>query len=229
MLAKMAWFRHSRVNSFIAVWVCFVALLPSPADAQAYYGGDINGACNAVGQNHRHLGCFAGDQSYLWVPRNYITTNPFASFPNWQSNGPLNNTVNPVDCTRTCRGHGYKYAAIFKGICSCGVSYPTGILTSPSSCNQPCGSNAEYTCGGTSATDIYADPSFAAPNAIAASLLDSSLITKYKYLGCFFRGSAFQTNNSDSASLLVVNTPESCLAYCAQRNYPLVAMAFGNV
>ena len=103
--------------------------------AQVYAQGSVGGVqyppCNAaIGQTAQYYGCwditpFPGASSFYNVSiTGTKTSNQY--YPGWVSPGNLYaDSVTPANCTTACRGHGYKFSALFNGqVCQCGKANP---------------------------------------------------------------------------------------------------------
>ena len=115
------------------------ASLAARAYAQGSLGGQQYPPC-AAPQAAQYYGCWnispslnAGQAFYnLSIVG---TTTSIAYYPGWVSPGGLyDDSVNPANCTTACRGHGYKFSALYNGqYCYCGMakrklsSYPSQV------------------------------------------------------------------------------------------------------
>lgn len=105
------------------------ALLAAHACAQGSLGGVQYPPCSsAIGQTAQYYGCwditpFAGASSFYNVTI-VGSTGSTSYYPGWVSPGGLyDDSVNPANCTTACRGHGYKYSALYNGQqCLCGMA-----------------------------------------------------------------------------------------------------------
>ena len=134
-------------------------------------------------------------------------------------------------CLQGCRGHGFRYAALYNSVsCYCSYDLPNpsasesasmtpgpspgnspGSLTSTSTCDrsgQGCAGNPNQFCGSSVASDVYEDPSF--PAAAGASNA-----ANFDYIGCF-------TNTAPGPFYVTLSTPDTaqCAGYCGQLGYP---------
>lgn len=132
-------------------------------------------------------------------------------------------------CLQGCRGHGFRWAALFYGTeCYCSVNFPLATNpssttsgpgtplgsapntpTSSSACNSPCNGNNAEICGGGAASSLYYDPSF--KDITPATQSPSS----YAYVGCFNYvppGPLYITLQTTSTS--------ACQTYCGLVGYP---------
>jgi hypothetical protein len=105
------------------------AFLATGAYAQGSLGGVQYPPCNAAaGQTAQYYGCWdispslnAG-QAFYNV--SIVSGTGIASYPGWYSPGStVDDSVNPANCTIACRGHGYKFSALYNGqYCYCGTA-----------------------------------------------------------------------------------------------------------
>ncbi|KAH8908184.1 hypothetical protein BR93DRAFT_604335 [Coniochaeta sp. PMI_546] len=221
----MAW---SRGRSAAAL---AVGVLSALGNAQALYGGDQS-SCGPT-EDFVNIGCFLGDQTFLtpFDPTNYNPADPSNSYPGFDSGTNFNATVTPQICVTTCRGYGFRTAALLNGACSCGYGlpavYPPVVA---GSCAVPCIGDSSQTCGGATDTQLYIDPSFADPNQLSGAA-PADVAAYYEYLGCFHQDASFPTG--DPANTVSTQaTVEGCLANCALLRYPLanaVPLAGGGV
>lgn len=129
-------------------------------------------------------------------------------------------------CLSACRGHGFRYAALYAGSnCYCASTFPnpaplssgvttSGVGTAPGGapgtpggrCNTPCNGNTTQICGGAISTKLYEDPSFNSSAPRAAS--------NYLYIGCF-------TNVGPGPMFTTIKTvsTNSCETYCGQLGF----------
>ena len=219
-------------------WLAYVASLGlvSLVSGQAFFGdstggtrdtGTITKNVTCPSQIYRYLGCFTGDLSYAFRPQFYTKADPTLNYPGWDPGSIINNTVVPLYCSNVCRGFGYRYAALFNGLtCSCGFSEPSsGLSTSTLNCNSECGGDITRTCGGSGATDVYADPSFAGPSSLTGD--GATLATRYTYLGCFYKPN-YPTMDS---AVMVTNqaSQAACLSHCSSNGYPMAHMSYNTL
>ncbi|KAK7914855.1 hypothetical protein PG985_012558, partial [Apiospora marii] len=172
-------------------------------------------------QDIRYLGCAAVTKQ----PFGYNPTNPDGDYsrgyPGYAASGHVNSTITPAGCTKACRGHGFKYAALYERGCRCGTSIDglSPSTTDESACanNDPCRGDGRENCGSTGGARIYVDPSFQ----------DYSLVTdkvaNYGVMGCFYQPN-LPTGDTD-ISQTTVDTAAQCLTFCAASYYPFAYMA----
>lgn len=112
-----------------ALWWLLCAVFTAGVNAQGSRGGIQYPPCNAaIGQGARYYGCWdvtpaPGAPNFY----NVSISNSVAStqyYPGWLGPGStVDNSINPANCTIACRGHGYKYSALFNGNqCECGMT-----------------------------------------------------------------------------------------------------------
>lgn len=177
-------------------------------------------ACSAD-QDHRYLGCAAVTSQ----PFGYNPTNPDGDYsrgyPGYAASGHVNSTVTPAGCTKACRGHGFKYAAMYDRGCRCGTSIdglnPTTDETPCQTSTRPCPGDGGENCGSSSGARIYVDPSFQD----YASIGDK--VAGYGVLGCFYKPNL--PTGLTSVSQTTVATAADCLNFCAASYYPFAYMA----
>lgn len=195
--------------------------------AQGSYGGSQS-SCTDL-QAWVSKGCYSDDDNGRHVNFNWL----LSSNPQSQNYYPGFSGSMTVDiCLKACRGHGFRYAALYYGTeCWCASVFPNpdppsngitsggsgspkgnnpGVATSGSNCNSKCNGDLTQTqfCGSGSASNVYEDPSYTYSAA-------SQSASKYLYLGCFSNinpGVAYQTlRTTDTAS---------CQDYCSKLGYP---------
>lgn len=203
-----------------------VGVLSALGNAQAYFGGDQSAVCDAS-QDFVDVGCYLGDMTTItpFTPVNYDPSNPFGSYPGFDTGTNFNATVTPQTCVQTCRGYGYRTASLLAGTCRCGTTAPTPIpATLGGTCTFPCGGDASQFCGGATDTQIYVDPSFADPAALSGAP-PADVASHYAYLGCFHQTNNFVTEDEVNT---ITNQPtiDNCLAQCALLQYTLVEAVY---
>ena len=212
----MPWFRALAA-------LCFA----STALAQGSVGGDES-VCSAS-QAFVYKGCYSDSANGRHVGFSWqlsSSTSDAKYFPGFTG------TMNVEICLAACRGHGFKWAALYYGTeCYCAPEFPLatnpssttsgpgtpagtapGTPTTQSQCGSVCNGNANETCGGGGAASVYFDPSFT-NNTAAAS--DPG---QYKYLGCF--------NNVNPGPMymsIATTSTVSCVTYCGLLGYPFSA------
>ncbi|KAK4466678.1 WSC domain-containing protein 1, partial [Cladorrhinum samala] len=224
---------RNRAGQVLVATLLAVSSFLDIAEAQAYYGTLSRELASCGSDNFMYLGCFpnfetqAGNQYFPFDPQGYNPPGPSRSFPGWDPNSNYNNTVTPLDCSRVCRGFGYKFASLRDNSCRCGIQLPANYLSGPdTACNVPCKGDQRQTCGGGSDAQIYLDPTFAAnaqvPIPVPVANGNPSIANYYQYLGCFFTPEGFPTQDSRANTLRP--TIQDCLNYCAGLGY---AYAYG--
>ena len=206
-----------------AAWVllCFASLV----SAQGTLGGS-QGACGSQ-DAWVYQGCYSDDDngphaSFTWQ----LSSNPNSVY----YYPPYNGSVTPGFCQQACRGHGFRYAALYNGVsCYCGTDLPNpsaqeftsdgqgdlignnpGATTSISTCHVPgkgCAGDPSQYCGSSVGTDIYADPSF-------DDSASARLPQNFQYLGCFY-------NNPPGPLYVGISTTSTfdCASYCGNLGY----------
>ncbi|KAI0419010.1 hypothetical protein F5X98DRAFT_88648 [Xylaria grammica] len=217
--------------------------LGSVVNAQGYFYQDFRQSCAAT-QEHQYLGCApATDAPLSFEPSNWDPNGRHdQSWIEWDSGDHLNNTISPFFCARTCRAHGFKYAALwFERRCRCGgsLSYTdqagNPVVLSPGSSETPCttksgggspdpcsGDRREF-CGSDQGARIWVDPSF--PDLRSSSSTAQS--GSYSMLGCF-ANVGFPTSNGGLTSNVQKASSGDCLTYCAGLGSPLAFMTRNN-
>lgn len=133
-------------------------------------------------------------------------------------------------CLQACRGHGFRYAALYYGTeCYCASVFPNldapssgitsggtgspegsspGTATAASNCNARCAGDITQICGSGGASNVYEDPSYTYSTAAQSA-------SQYLYLGCF-------SNINPGVTYQTIRTTDtqSCQNYCAQLGYP---------
>lgn len=224
---------RNRAGQVLVATLLAVSSFLGIVEAQAYYGTLSRELASCGSDNFVYLGCFpnfetqAGNQYFPFDPTGYNPPGPSRSFPGWDPNSNYNNTVTPLDCSRACRGFGYKFASLRDNSCKCGIQLPLGYLPgSDAACNVPCKGDQRQTCGGGSDAQLYLDPTFAAnsqvPIPVPVTNGNPTIANYYQYLGCFFTPEGFPTQDSRANTLRP--TIQDCLNYCAGLGY---AYAYG--
>ena len=194
------------------------------ATAQGSLGGDQSSCNSSPGWVHK--GCFddtgnGRHANFKWQLSSTVTSERY--YPGYSG-------VITVDiCLTACRGHGFRYAALYSGTqCYCASTFPnpdpptTGLTTggpgalagtrpgvagANSVCSSPCAGNGSQTCGSASAAAVYQDLSF-------TNATEATAPANYGYLGCY--------NNINPGpmytSIKTVSTL-SCQTYCAALGY----------
>jgi hypothetical protein len=109
-------------------WI-ILASLAVQAYCQGSLGGQQYPPCTA-GQFAQYYGCWDISPSLNSGQAFYNVsivgkTSSTSYYPGWVSPGDdYNDSVNPANCTVACRGHGYKFSALYNGqYCYCGMLY----------------------------------------------------------------------------------------------------------
>lgn len=193
--------------------------------AQGSAGGS-QAACTSA-QAWVSRGCYSDDDNGRHVNFNW----QLSSDSNSERYYPGYSGLMTVDiCQKGCRGHGFRFAALYYGTeCYCSSNFPSldppssgttsggtgnpkgnnpGNAVAGSNCNSRCAGDVTQNCGSGSASNVYEDPSYTYSAAAQSA-------SKYLYLGCFSNvnpGVAYQT-------IKTTDTP-SCQAYCSKLGYP---------
>lgn len=182
----------------------------SPSQDWVYKG------CYNDAQNGRHAG-------FTWQLSNLVENERY--FPGFTG-------FMTVDiCLRACRGHGFRYAALYVGKeCYCAATFPnpgppasgttatgkgalqgTGTGSPGGVCSAACNGNILQMCGGPSAATLYEDPSFTNLTLVQAA-------SNYGYVGCF----SYLNPGPTYAVIRTVSTL-SCCQYCGSLGYPFAS------
>ncbi|KAI0542778.1 hypothetical protein GGR58DRAFT_170800 [Xylaria digitata] len=212
----------------------------SVVNAQGYFYKTL-GVCSAE-QNHQYLGCATiSSAPFSWEPTNWdpaVTADNSRSYIEWDQGDFVNNTITPYFCTRTCRAHGFKYAALWnERSCRCGgsltwttasgVSVDLNTLISatdetkctsksPSGNPDPCPGDRQENCGSNQGARVWVDPSF--PKLTGPP---SDQVAGYKLMGCFRNAFFPSAEGYTTGSRPDAN---SCLTYCANLGSPYAFM-----
>lgn len=210
-------------------WTVLISLaLACLANAQASAGGDQS-VCSPA-QTFQYRGCFGdaanGNHAGLGYPIEPYSDNTkyYPGFSREQLTIEM--------CLEACRGHGFRYAALYsRDSCWCGTIEPKfqSSASNPSNnatlnechiapvAEQGCrGSRTEW-CGSGFASDVYGDPSF--PNVIL-----SQQNRNYQPLGCFYTQNPGNFWNGGPPGTPVANTA-ACWALCASGGFPYAGMS----
>ena len=207
-----------------------LALLSSISSviAQGSYGG-AQTSCSSS-QIFVYQGCYTTSAAGRHANFNWqLSSDPNSEkyYPGFTGAGVLT-----VDlCQTACRGHGFKWAALFYGTeCYCSETFPNpnppattneGIgtydFTVPpvkgpdSNCNSQCQGNPSQTCGGGDAAQVYFDTSFTNSTTVQG-------YQNYRYLACY-------NNINPGATYVSIRTTSSisCANYCGQLGYSIMA------
>lgn len=213
-----------RLYSAIAVLLS----LGSTALAQGNLGGSQASCANAPAWKSR--GCYTDDPN--------VSATRHAGF-NWQFVNSPNSIyyypgyaglMNVTFCQQVCRGHGFRFSAVYTGTeCYCASIFPnpappaSGSTTSgpgalPNTTKNavpdsvcatiPCPGDATQSCGGVTSAAVWEDPTFSNDLSVGAPI-------NYLYLGCYQYA-------SPGNLYVVIKTPNtiSCETYCGQLGYP---------
>lgn len=201
-------------------------LLPHLVNSQAMLGGvgDVDDSCaGTVADEVYYIGCYDTDVSLEWWPEPWSPTSPDDTYPDFWPYSKINNTVHPQSCMTACRGYGFKYSAFFTSLCSCGnvVEPSIGSLTKVGDdfCDYDCGGAHHLFCGGSNATAIYMDSTFADDTAVSDAAVQGAA---YQYIGCF--NEANLVHNDTAAKTVLaeaeLGSHQACREFCAARHYP---------
>ncbi|KAI1322976.1 hypothetical protein F5Y16DRAFT_412949 [Xylariaceae sp. FL0255] len=203
------------------------------ANAQGYFYDSFT--C-AKSQNFQELGCYSTTSNPFTydIQNGFVGSDPSRSFAPYNIGGDnINATVTPHYCVAACRAHGFKYAALYNRVCSCGTAL--GSLTrstDQSPCYaqpdpNPCPGDAAENCGqpsGGGYARIFVDPSFE-PETSLASAGYSTVASSYGYLGCFAKPNLPSDDPQHSSSQADAAT---CLEQCATYGFPLAYMYYDS-
>ena len=132
-------------------------------------------------------------------------------------------------CRLACRGHGFRWLALFYGTeCYCSVNFPLATnpssttdgpqtppgnapnsQTSESACDATCNGDRSQICGGGGAASLYYDPSF--KDLTPATQTPDN----YAYVGCFN-----YAPGGPSYIQLKTTSTSACSTYCGLIGYP---------
>lgn len=205
-----------------------VLALAAVASAQGSAGGDQSASCSST-QNFRYLGCYGnvpnGDHAGFKYEVSRFTDNS-RYYPGF--NGDF---LTIEMCLTACRGHGFKYAALYaRYLCYCGTLAPQTptALSNPNNndtinechvappSSNGCNGDPNQWCGSGAASDVYEDTSFPAVDL-------STQAGNYQYIGCFTTQNPGNFFNEG-----FVNTPVSstaaCFTRCANLGYAYAGM-----
>lgn len=118
-------------------------------------------------------------------------------------------------CANLCSGYRY-FATEYGSECFCGTKMENGAYQVPdSSCNTPCGGDANDTCGGNSLLSVY-KTSFSAQEPQA----------NFTYLGC--GGEPDNARALDRVVQVLQLTRKKCLLMCAYGEFQFAGVEYGN-
>ena len=159
----------------------------------------------------------------LLIPISVASSNTDAKYYPGFVAGQMSVTI----CLAACRGHGYKYAALYGGSnCYCGPIFPfssnpgstsgtgtiggsaPGTKIADSNCQTTCTGNSAQKCGGGGYSALYFDPSFRNDTSAAGAA------TNYAYVGCYSN-----VNPGPAYITLTTTSTQACQAYCGSVGY----------
>lgn len=221
---SMRLYSSSSSSSWLASFLGALVFLDA-ARAQGNLGGDQSSCNNSPGWVHK--GCFDDTSNgrhanFKWQLSSTATSERY--YPGYTG------LITVEFCLTACRGHGFRYAAVYAGTsCYCASTFPNpdppttgsstsgpgaligtqpGVAVANSVCNTACAGNALQTCGSGSAANVFQDLSFSNATAVTA-------VSNYGYVGCY--------NNINPGpmytSIKTISTL-SCQTYCAALGYP---------
>ena len=238
------------LRGIICIWT-FAAL----ARAQGSLGGQQYPPCNStILQGSQYIGCY--DLSNEILELQITGTDPTLNsyYPGWIETGDpttpalYDNSVDPANCTVACRGHGYKYTALYGGtVCRCMGNSPSTLAprssTNPldpvtlNSCHVPgqylpgnCPGDSSQFCGTGIYADVYVDNSFP----LLSTINPTEEENRYSYIGCFHPGSGGNVNVGQlsyrvpAANLTGATSLTPCFEFCATLGFPFVEFDGGN-
>lgn len=201
--------------------------------AQGNLGGDQS-ACSANPWVYK--GCYTDSNSGRHGNINWqLNTNPTneKGYPGFTSSSQMTPTL----CRTACRGHGFKFAALFYGSeCYCAASWPVpsnptdgstangiGSLgqnadvpsTNPNGdCSGTCQGDSSKVCGGGGAISLYFDSSIQNDTSPLSSAPSVGAASNFLYFGCY-------RNVNPGPAYISIKTPNtiSCLTYCGRLGY----------
>lgn len=208
------------------MWVCSVVAalvgLAAIALAQGNVGGNQS-TCSAT-QGWVSRGCYDNTNNgvhagFTWKLSSIVGNEKY--YPGFT--GSMTVDI----CLLACRGHGFRYAALYGGMdCYCGSIFPNpappspGVTTSgigiapgkaPGTpggiCNTQCNGNTTQICGGAVSVDLYEDPSF-------TQSITTQVASDYLYIGCY----SYVDPGPMFITIKTVST-NSCQTYCGQLGY----------
>lgn len=201
--------------------------LAALARAQASVGGDQS-TCDSL-DAFRYQGCFGNAENGAHAGFRYLVNNN-PEDPRYYPG--FNSSALTIEmCFAACRGHGFRYAALFASsecFCSARPARTQTPLSDPANNNtlnechvapatiNGCNGNRNEWCGSGVASDVYFDPSF--PNVDPATQA-----ANYRYIGCFRNRNPGIFYNDDSTGTVVQNTLQ-CLNLCANAGYAYAGM-----
>lgn len=199
---------------------------PTYVLAQGSYGGDQTPFCSAD-QAWVYKGCYDDDGNGRHANFNWqlsSSSNSERFYPGF--NGPVTVDI----CLQACRGHGFRYAALYYGTeCYCASIFPNpnppstsngqgtlagtqpGTAVSGSVCSSGCNGDSSQTCGAGSAASVYQDNTFTNNTAVRSA-------SNYRYLGCFNN-----VNPGPMYTSIRTTSTISCQSYCGSLGYPYSA------
>lgn len=214
--------RLSSSSSWLASFLVTLIYV-NPVKAQGNLGGDQSSCNSSPGWVHK--GCFddtgnGRHANFKWQLSSTATSERY--YPG--ASGLMTVEL----CQTACRGHGYRYAAVYSGTnCYCASTFPypdpptSGSTTGPgvvvgvspgvsvanTVCKTACAGNVLETCGSGSSSNVFQDLSF-------TNSTDALAVINYGYVGCY--------NNINPGPMFVsIKTIStlSCQTYCAALGY----------
>ncbi len=192
--------------------------------AQGSYGGAQTSCSSSASNAWQFVNCYQGDGYHTHADFTWqlsTSSSNAQSYPNYGSSSSLTVEV----CQTACRGHGFKYSALWSGTeCYCSASLPNpqpptsgnttsgpgttfNLVAAPNNCNAVCPANSTETCGGQNGAQVYLDASFGTGSSAGA-------YSNYKYLGCFNNGNAGPMYVTIATSNTI-----NCVTYCGKLGY----------
>lgn len=220
------------------MWLCsaiaVLLSLGSTTLAQGNIGGS-QASCAGSNVTWNYRGCY-NDEFGISATRHagmnwQLRLNsdvPSQSYPGYTG------TITVLFCQQACRGHGFRFAALYTGAeCYCASAFPNpqpptsgsttsgpgalppntnpGAAVDISYCNSRCTGDATQFCGGSTYAAVYEDPSFSSDTSLQSPAY-------YGYLGCY------QTASPGNLYVALTTTSTiSCETYCGRLGYPYSA------
>jgi len=243
-------FNMLALRGIICIWTSAVL-----ARAQGMLGGQQYPPCNSsILQGSQYIGCYDLTNEVLELQITGTDPTLYSYYPGWiETSDPTipayyDNSVDPANCTVACRGHGYKYAALYGGsVCRCMGNMPSTPAphssTNPldpvtlNSCHAPgqylpgnCPGDSSQFCGTGTYADVYVDNSFPLLSTINSTVEENH----YSYIGCFHPGGGGNVNVGQlsyrvpAANLTGATSLTPCFEFCATLGFPFVEFDGGN-
>lgn len=229
----------TRTHLSSEMWLCsaiaVLLSLGSTALAQGSIGGDQSACANSPnGGKWQYTGCYTTSQvgrhaGFDWQ----YDVNTVRNYPNPPALG-----MTVTFCQTVCRGHGFRYSAVFYGSeCYCATTFPnptrplsdstlfgpgqsaqTPVTPVPDlgNCNAPCLGDPTQTCGGGDAASVYSDPTFSSTSIQSPAAYQSP--ANYLYLGCYD-----VTGPGPMFLILQTSGTVNCQTFCGQLGYSFSA------